>query len=230
MKIVRGGVGVLVALVAVWALAPAARTAGAIDHAPFMTGLGDPASLTKTLDAHLAAAQQRLDALVAAKAPRTIDNTLRLYDEAAYEVGRAMSPSIVVSNMHPDEAMQKAADAILVRARKIEAAKYANRDVYDALAAISTANADAATRYYIARELDLFRRNGVDKDQATRERLNDLNGKLAALMGDYRRNVRTTTRSVLVQSAADLEGLPPDFIAKHKPGPTGGLTLRTDEF
>lgn len=230
MKFVRVGAAALVASMATWAAVPAARPADAADQAPFTAGLTDPASLTRTLEAHLAAAQAKLDQLVAHKGPRTIDVTLRAYDDAAYELGRAMSPAIVIANMHPDEAMQKAADAVLVRARRIDAARFANREVYDALSAIDASRADNATRFYLSRELNAFRRNGVDKDASTRGRLNDLNGTLAALMGEYRRNVRSTTRSVVVENAADLEGLPADFVARHKPGPTGGITLKTDEF
>src|SRR5690242_379638 len=111
MKFVRVGAAALIASMATWAAVPAARPADAADQAPFTAGLTDPASLTRTLEAHLAAAQAKLDQLVAHKGPRTIDVTLRAYDDAAYELGRAMSPAIVIANMHPDEAMQKAADA-----------------------------------------------------------------------------------------------------------------------
>ena len=195
-----------------------------------MTGLTDPDSLTKNLGAHVTTAQQMLDRLVAMKGARTVENTLRLYDDIAVELGRAQNPAIVLSNMHPDPAMQKAADAVLVRARELEANRLSNRAVYDALASVDASKADAASRFYLQRELSAFRRNGVDKDAATRDRISELRAKLATLMGDYRRNVRTTTRSVVVASAADLDGLPDDFIAKHKPGPMGGITLKTDEF
>ncbi len=229
MKILRAGVAALVALLVVWAAAPAARTADPIDQAPFAAGLTDPDALTRVLGGHLTAAQQMLDRLVAITGAHTVENTLRLYDDIALEIGRAQNPALVLSNMHPDPAMQKAADAILVRARDLDAARVSSRAVYDALAAIDATNADPASRYYLQRELTAFRRNGVDKDQATRDRLNDLRSKLATLMGDFRRNVRTTTRSMLVAGAADLDGLPRDFVARHTPGPTGGITLRPDD-
>src|SRR5579884_1075739 len=228
MKFLRAGVAALAASLVVWASAPAVRTADT-DEPPFATGLTDPDAVTRALGAHIATAQQLLDRLVAMKPPHTVENTLRLYDDIALEIGRAQNPAIVLANMHPDEAMQRAADAILVRARAVDASRMSDRGVYDALAAIDTRGADAASRYYLQRELSAFRRNGVDKDEATRTRLNELRGKLATLMGDFRRNVRTTTRSMLVESAADLDGLPSDFIGRHKPGPMGGLTLRPDD-
>ena len=230
MKILRVGAAALVALFVVCASAPVVLSADGSDQTPFATGLIDPDALTRILGAHVTAAQQMLDRLVAEKPPHTVEKTLRLYDDIALELGRAQNPALVLANMHPDEAMQKAADAILVRAREVEANRLSNRAVYEALAAIDVSRADGVTRYYLQRELSVFRRNGVDKDEATRGRINDLRAKLAVLMGDYRRNVRTTTRSMVVAAAADLAGLPDDFIAKHKPGPMGGITLKADEF
>jgi len=229
MKSLRAGVAALVASAVVWAAAPAARTVDSVDRTPFMTGLTDAASVTKILGAHVDTAQQLLDRLIASKPPFTIDSTLRLYDDIALELGRAQNPAIVLANMHPEVDVQKAADAVLVRAHEVDAKRSTNRAVYDALAAIDARKADAASRYYLQRELSAFRRDGVDKDAATRDRLNDLRGRLAALMGDYRRNVRTTTRSVVVDGAADLAGLPDDFVARHKAGPLGGITLRPDD-
>jgi thimet oligopeptidase len=229
MKFLRVGIPALVASLVVCANATVVRTAEPIDQAPFAAGLTDPASLTKSLDAHIDAAQQKLDQLVAIKGPHTVENTLRLYDDVVLELGRAQNPAIVLANMHPDLEMQKAADAVLAHAREVEANRLSNRAAYDALASIDASKADAASRYYLQRELGAFRRNGVDKDAATRARLTELRGKLATLMGDYRRNVRSTTRSMTIAGADELEGLPADFIARHKPGTTGSITLRPDD-
>ena len=230
MKFLRAGVAALAVSLAVWATMPAVRTADPIDQRPFMIGLTDPDSLTKNLGAHVDAAQHMLDRFVAMKGPYTVETTLRLYDDMALELSRAQNPALVLANMHPDLAMQKAADAVLVRAREVEASRLSNRSVYDALVAIDAGKADAATRYYLQRELNLLRRNGADKDAPTRDRLNDLRAKIATESGEFRRNIRTASRSVVVSGAADLDGLPQDFIAKHKPGPMGGITLSSDEF
>jgi thimet oligopeptidase len=228
MKGLRAGVAALAVSLVVWASAPAVRSADPIDR-PFATGLTTPDTLTKTLDAHLIAAQNMLDEFMAAKGPRTVENTLQRYDDIWLETSRALNPAMVLANMHPDPEMQKAADAILVRARALEATRKSSRAVYDALAAIDASHADAATRYYLRRELATFRQNGVDKDAATRARIDEVLAKLAVLGGDFRRNFRTSQRSITVASAADLDGLPADFIARHKPGPMGGITLKADD-
>ena len=229
MKGLRAGVVTLVVLLGVWASAPAARTAGSIDQVPFATGLTTPDALTRSLEAHLGTAQQMLDRLAAMKGPHTVENTLRLYDDITLEISRARNPALVLSNTHPDLAMQKAADAMLVRTQEFEASRQSNRAVYDALAAIDASHADPQTQYYLRRELAMYRLNGVDKDAATRARIEDVRARLATLTGEFRRNIRASTRSITVASAADLDGLPSDFIARQKPGPMGGITLRVDD-
>ena len=228
MKFLRAGAAALVASLAVWASAPALRGADPIDSTPFLTGLTDPDAVTARLGAHLAAAQQSLDRLVAVKGPRTVENTLRLYDEVGFEALEAAGPANVLARLHPDEGMRRAGEAILVRARALEARKLEERAVYDALKSIDASRVDPETRYYLARELAAFRRNGVDKDPDTRARLTALKGQLSEAIADYRRNVDGTGRTVTLDGAAGLEGLPPDFIARHKPGVTGGITLRAE--
>jgi thimet oligopeptidase len=227
MKTLRIGVTAVVFALVVWAHAPVAPAAGAIDTTPFLTGLTDPQSVTKTLGAHLDRAQQKVDALVALKGTRTVDNTLRPYDEITFDIAAANGPANLIANLHPDEAMRKAGDAVLVRSRTMDADKLLNRALYDALASIDASKADAQTRYYLARELQRFRLDGVDKDAATRERVGQLRTSLSTATAEYRGNTRPT-RTVSYTSAADLDGLPQDFIARQKPGVTGALTLRAD--
>ena len=100
-------------------------------------------------------------------------------------------------------------------------------DVYAALKAIDLRGADAAARYYVARELRDFGRAGVDKPEATRARLTDLRDQLTQAMAEFARNIRNGSRTVTGVKAADLDGLPADFIARHKPDASGAVTLST---
>jgi Zn-dependent oligopeptidase len=228
MKTLRAGLAALVASLVVWALAPALPAADAIDTTPFYASIADPDSLTKSLGAHLAAAQAKLDQLVAMKGKRTVDNTLRPYDEAEFEMSQAEGPANVVARTHPDERMRDAAEAVLLRARTLGTQKLSNRAVYDALTAIDTNGIDPQVRYYLARERDDFRRNGIDKDAATLAAINDLQEKLGTAQTEFRRNIGNTTHTITLDSAADLDGMPADFIARQKPGVTGAITMRVD--
>ncbi len=104
-----------------------------------------------------------------------------------------------------------------------------NGDVYKALASLDLSKADAATRYYVKRQLLQFRLAGVDKDEATRARLKQLNDDLTRpgidLRTQHRRRSAVSRRSA---SAAELDGLPQDYIDRHKPGADGKITITTD--
>jgi thimet oligopeptidase len=103
-----------------------------------------------------------------------------------------------------------------------------NRGVYDALTALDATKADAETRYYLTRTLRDFRLAGVDKDQATRTRIKALRDELVVIGQDFDRNIRTDLRTVTAKSAAELDGLPADYITKHKPDANGVITLTID--
>ena len=45
---------------------------------------------------------------------------------------------------------------------------------------------------------------------------------------DFDRNIRTDLRTVTAASAAELDGLPADYIARHKPDADGTITLTID--
>ena len=47
-------------------------------------------------------------------------------------------------------------------------------------------------------------------------------------MAEYLRNIRERGRRFTVASAKELDGLPADFIARHKPDASGAITLTSD--
>ena len=202
---------------------------GGVDSSPFYAGLDTPDSFTKQTERHLANAQQALDRLLAVKGRRTVENTLRPYDDAALEIDAVKSPAGVIVNEHPDDRMRQAADAAMTRARAIEADKSTNRAVYNALAAIDAGREDEETKYYLSRELGKFRLKGVDKDDATRARLAALLRDVDEAAREFRVNINNGNRTIAVASAADLDGLPADYIARQKPDATGGFTIRADD-
>src|SRR4029078_4382593 len=71
-------------------------------------------------------------------------------------------------------------------------------------------------------------RAGVDKDEATPKRIKALRDELVVIGQDFDRNIRTDLRTVTAKSASDLDGLPQDFSARHKPGAGGVITLTID--
>ena len=80
--------------------------------------------------------------------------------------------------------------------------------------AIELDGASAATKHYVERTLLGYRLAGVDKDQATRERLQALHEKATRLSLEFSRNIQEGGKTIEA-APEELEGLPADYIARH---------------
>src|SRR5688500_5233403 len=195
--------------------------------APFTEGISDAESLKRVVDGRIARARRLLDGVLAVTGTRTIANTLTPYDELLGEIYTAGSQARVMAALHPDEPMRRAGEE-LNRAVSAFAAEIPLRaDVYTALKGIDIRRADARTRYYVERELKDFELAGVDKPEATRQRLQQLRDQLTQAMDEFARNI-VATPGRITAAAAELDGLPADVIARLKPDASGTITLTTD--
>jgi len=181
-----------------------------------------------TENAHLAAAQAAIDKLLAVKGPRTVENTLVPYDDAVCHIDSASYLSGIMQQVHPETAFRDSATAMTTKVSSAQTALSLNRDVYHALSSIDLAKADAATKYYVQRQLLEFRLAGVDKDDATRAQLRKLQDELTDAQSHFGRNIADGQIVVNFDSPAELDGLPADYIASHKPGPDGKIHITTD--
>ena len=204
---------------------PAPATAGS--SAPFFTGLTDAASLTRLVNEHLAAAREQLHQLTTASGARTAEQTLRTYDNIAVHIDAAKGLASIVRQLHPDAAMRTAAETLAQAAEGFETELALDPAAYGALAGIRTAGAPADLTRNLKLKLDDYRREGVDKDAATRAKINELRDLLVRLRQEFDRNVRDGARTLTVANAAELAGLPPDYIAARKPRPDGTIALTT---
>jgi thimet oligopeptidase len=197
------------------------------DSSPFFAGITDVASLTRHVDARLAEARALMDRLLSVKSRRTPDNTLRVYDDLTNAIAAAGGPANIAFQLHPDPAMRTAAEAAQQKVSAFATDVSLHRGIYDALHGLDDVSADADVKRYVSRLVSDYRRAGVDKDEATRERLRGLREHLTRTIQEFDRNIREGVRRIQV-SASDLDGLPADFVAAHKPGAAGLITLTTD--
>jgi thimet oligopeptidase len=192
-------------------------------------GKPDIAAFEKMENDRLSAAQSSIDQLLAVKGARTIDNTLAPYDEALRQLNTAIYFSTLMQQVNPDASYRDHATTMTTKVSSAQSALSLNRGVYDALSSLDLSQADPATRYYVKRQLLEFRLAGVDKDEATRKKLNQLNDRLTEDQSMFDRNISDDARTVTVNDASELEGLPKDFIDKQKRGPDGKLRIPADE-
>lgn len=187
----------------------------------------DAAAFDKIETDRLAAGQRAIDTLLAAKGPRTIENTLVPFDEAIRQNNTAAYLAQTMEHVHPDAGFRDHATAMLTKAGAAQLAIALNRDVYAALAALDLSKADSATRYYVQRQLLQFRLAGVDKDDATRARLKKLNDQATEEQSMFDRNI-ADGQKVVEADPSELAGLPQDYIDRHKPGADGKVRITTD--
>jgi thimet oligopeptidase len=196
--------------------------------APFWAGRPDTTAFTRMLDSRLDRAKTAIDRLVAVQGKRTVENTLRPYDDALIELDATASQASLMENVHPDETLRTAAEKMSQRASAFATELSLNRGVYDALAAIDLNGADAVTRYYVEKELRALRLAGVDRDEATRAKVRALREELVEIGQAFTRNIRDDDRTITLESAGELDGLPQDFIDRHKPDADGRIQLTMD--
>jgi thimet oligopeptidase len=194
---------------------------------PFWSTKPDIAAFEKIENERLAKAQRTIDQITAVKGSRTIENTLAPYDRAIELLNSAAYFSSLMEQVHPDAKFRDHATAMTAKVSGESAALSLNRGVYQALAVLDITGADDATQYYVRRQLLEFRLAGVDKDDATRTRLKELQDRLTNDQSKFERNISDDVASVEA-SSAELDGLPEDFIASHKPGANGKIRLTTN--
>jgi thimet oligopeptidase len=199
------------------------------DQPPLWSAKPDIAAFEKMENDRLAAAQRAIDRIVAAEGSRTIENTLVSYDEAFQQIHGAVEIADLIRDVHPDATFRDHATAMKTKASNAQAALSQNRAAYQALTSLDLSKADAATRYYVQRQLLEFRLAGVDKDEATRAKLKKLQEQLSEEESAFQRNIADDQRTVEVTDVSEMDGLPQDFIDNHKPGADGKIRIVADE-
>lgn len=222
----RGLILILIACFTVLAT-PAGAQQNSNSQKPIWTSKPDSAAFEKIENDHLAAAQKLLDQMLAVKGARSVENTLSLYDEAIRHFDSAGYFAGLMEHVNPDKSYRDKAAEMTRKTSAALTAMSLNQDVYKALSAIDLKSADAVTKHYVERHLLQFRLAGVDKDQPTRDKIRQLNDKLTELQSKFGENIAEGTKSVTADPS-ELDGLPADYIARHKPGADGKVTITTD--
>jgi thimet oligopeptidase len=194
-------------------------------------GAASADALTAWVGARLAAHEEALKRLLAVEGERTPANSLVHYDMAIEQLSLAGAQAGILNSVAADKAVRDQAQMEAQRVAMAGSALSLNRPVYDALAAMKLDGASAATKHYVERTLLGYRLAGVDKDEATRERLHALHDKATQLSLAFSRNIQEGGKTIEA-TPEELEGLPADYIARH-PAQTGEdgrsrVTLTTD--
>lgn len=208
-------------------LAFASTAANAQDTLHAWTGGADPAALETWVNARLAAEKADVDKLIAVKGERTVENTVRPYDDAENELALAGNEAYLMFSVGNSAPLRDKGQELVAKISSATTDLNLNQDVYRALSAVPLPANDPATKHYIERALLEYRLAGVDKDEATRAKIRKLQDKITDATLVFGRNVADGKLTVTA-TKAELKGLPEDYIARHKPAADGTYALTTD--
>jgi thimet oligopeptidase len=136
----------------------------------------------------------------------------------------------LLENTHPSAEVRAECEALSRELSAFATELSLDRGVYESLARVESAEFDdpQAARL-VERALRRFRRAGVDRDDATRERITALEAELVELGQAFSRNIVEDSREYVVAGGhAALEGLPLDFLRAHPEREDGSVVLTTD--
>lgn len=199
------------------ASAPAATTMSA-PQAGFAFW-SEPASTRCGRD--LAAAEAARQLAISAKGTHA---ALEAVNELTQRLSNLIGQMELVSNVNPNPETREAAEKCYGEAQAFLSKLSLDPEVYRALADVPV---EGEAGRALERQLLAFRLAGVDRDAATRAKLEALKKAMVETGQQFGRNIREGTRTVKAKPK-QLAGLPRDFIEAHPPGEDGMVTLTTD--
>ena len=174
----------------------------------------------------LARARDVVAGLKAAGGLEALD-VLRRWDEVTLALSNVGALASLLSNVHPLEPVRTASEEAEVAVDKLATELRQDRALYEVFAGVDASGLDPVAARLLEKTLEDFRRAGVDRDDATRARLAEINERLTALDQEFSRNIRDDVRYVKV-TPDRLAGLPQDWLDEHPVDEDGLVAVSTD--
>ena len=182
--------------------------------------------LAARVDALLQTTRDTLDRLKDGTS-RGAGEVLDLWNDADIALRSAEALTATLKEVHPDEDVRALAEQRAQDVDRLRTERGLDRVLYEVIDAADPAGLDEQATRVHNHVLRDFRRSGVDRDDATRDRLREISERLTVLDQDFARNIRDDVRSISVPPE-QLAGLPADFAESHPPGDDGLVTITTD--
>jgi thimet oligopeptidase len=181
---------------------------------------------TRTTD-QLDSARELIAALKA-EHPRDAGVLLERWNDIALALSNAFAAGSLLQQVHPDASLREQAEAAEVEAHRLLTDLSLDREVYDLLvvddAEQRTSGLDDDAERVRNFALRDFRRSGVDRDEATRDRVRAINERETELSQTFERHIRDDDTTVKLRPE-QLAGLPQDWVESHPVGDDGLVEL-----
>lgn len=158
----------------------------------------------------------------------TVETVLAPFNDMLLAIDKAFGLVGLIAQVHPEKDRRDAAEACEREIQEFTSSVNLDRDLYNAVSNVDLAKTDAHTRRFSEKLLRDFTRSGVDKDEATRTRLKEIQAELVKVGQAFSRNIRDDVRTLELDSADRLKGLPEDWIKAHAPNEAGKIVITTN--
>ena len=188
---------------------------------------GTPESFLTSCRSDLGETKKQIAEIKATKSPRDAMATLQAFDTAILIASDAAGRSGLAEQVHPAKPFREAAQVCEQEASQLLTDISLDKEMYNALASVDGSNLDSAGSYFLRTSLRDYHRSGVDRDDATRAKIRQLQDELVKIGQEFEQNIPEDVRKLQLDPA-QLDGLPEDFKQAHKPDASGKVTLKTD--
>ncbi|CCH73022.1 Thimet oligopeptidase [Nostocoides australiense Ben110] len=160
-------------------------------------------------------------------APRSAHEVLDRWNDSSIAVSTAGGVAGLLAQVHPEVEVRTRSEAALQELAKFGSELSLDKELYAVFAAVDGGGLDPEAARLLAKVLRDFRRSGVDRDDATRDRLKAIDERLTVLGQDFSRIIRDDVRTIRI-APERLDGLPKDYVDAHPPGDDGLVAITTD--
>lgn len=176
--------------------------------------------------ANIVAIESAIASLEKSAPPYTVATVLEPLNAIETRIADGSSLASLMENVHPDSNVREHAASCTTGYADIASRLSLSRGIYDAVSQVDASAAPADTQRYLEVTLKAFKLSGVDKDEATRAKIRDLNDRITQLGQTFDRNILEDVRYIEV-SPEQLAGMPEDFIAGKTPQANGNIRIST---
>ncbi|HEV2009516.1 MAG TPA: M3 family metallopeptidase [Candidatus Limnocylindria bacterium] len=177
--------------------------------------------------ARFARAEAQLDRARNADRPLTETNVLRPFNEIGVELSSAASECGLMAEVHPDPEVRAAADTIIQELSAFSTRLGQDRPLYTALGGLDPSALGPLARRVVELARRDMRRTGTELSDADQERVRTVRAELVKVEQEFAKNIRDNVQDVALDPA-QLEGLPPDYVAAHSADANGKVHVTTN--
>jgi thimet oligopeptidase len=182
--------------------------------------------LDNRITAELTAARTLMERLKDG-AQRSTADVLDTWNDTDLALSNAESVAAAFSEIHPDPQVRALAEEREQEISRLITERGQDRELYRVFAATEDEPGDEGAARVRAKVLRDFRRSGIDRDDATRDRLRAVWERLTVLEQNFNRAIREDVRSVRLRPE-QLDGMPQDYRDAHPVDVEGLVTITTD--